>query len=178
MTARMDAWPESPEPDHLKQLRSRLVQSTRRPAGHVPGRDAEDVVQEAMIRFLAEVPRPGVPGDVTRAHVALKRERANYFRRSAHKPEQLSAEPTALRPGGSGPDARLVQAAVAIEQIAGRDARLVAEMRGAGHTFDDVAQELEWSAQRVEAARKQLLRNKERIATAVSIQLKEASDDC
>jgi DNA-directed RNA polymerase specialized sigma24 family protein len=176
MTARLDAWPEPPEPDHLKQLRSRLLQSTRGPTGHVPGRDAEDVVQEAMIRFLAEVPKPGAPGDAARAHVAFKRERANYFRR--RKPEQLSDELTVLRPGGSGPDARLVQAAVAIEQIAGRDARMVAELRGAGHTFDDVAQELGWTPQRVEAARKQLLRNKERIATAVSIQLlKEVPDD-
>ncbi len=173
MSARLDAWPDPPETDHLQALRHRLLQSTQGTVAHVPRRDAEDVVQDAMVRFLGETPKPSSPPDEVRAHVALKRERANYYRRRDRRPEQLTAEPVALHATGSGPDARLVQAAVAIEQIAGRDTRLLAELRGKGYTFDDIARELQWTPQRVDAARKQLDRNRERIAVALAIQLRE-----
>ena len=59
-------------------------------------------VDTEMIRFLRESPRDGAPPDEIRAHVALKRERANYYRRRDRRPEQLSAEPTALLAAGSG----------------------------------------------------------------------------
>jgi hypothetical protein len=46
MSARLDAWPEPPEPEQLSRLRRRLLHSTRGAASHVPSRDAEDVVAE------------------------------------------------------------------------------------------------------------------------------------
>jgi DNA-directed RNA polymerase specialized sigma24 family protein len=176
MSPRPDASAQPAEGERLLRLRSRLLASTGGAVAHVPARDAEDVVQEAMIRFLKEPPREGSPSDEVRAHVALKRERANYYRRRSRRPEALAGEPVALLAGGSDPDARLVQAAVAIEQIAGRDARLVAELRGQRQTYEDIAGELGWRKQRVEAARKQLERHKDQIAAAVAIQLKEVPD--
>ncbi len=175
MNSQLDAWPTPPEPERLRGIRRRLLQSAQGPVANVPRRDAEDVVQNAMIRFLREAPQEGAPPDEIRAHVALKRERANYYRRRDRKPEHLSAEPTALLAAGSGPDARLIQACVAIEQIAGPDARRVAELKGKGYTAADMADELGWSKQRVDAARKQLERNKAKIAAAVAIQFKEVS---
>ena len=176
MSTRPEASPQPSEGDRILRLRSRLLASTGGPVAHVPARDAEDVVQEALIRFLNEPPRDGSPPEEVRAHVALKRERANYYRRRARKPEQLAAEPVALLAGGSDPYARLVQVTVAIEQIAGRDARLVAELRGQRYAYQDIACELSWSIQRVEAARKQLQRHTDQIAAAAAIQLKEVLD--
>jgi DNA-directed RNA polymerase specialized sigma24 family protein len=173
MTARLDAWPTPPEPEQLHRLRQRLLNSTRGAGAHVPSRDAEDVVQNAMVRYLREAPKPNGPNDDIRAHVALRRERANYFRTRERKPEQLTHEPQILR--GAPATERLghVEAAVAIEQIAGVDARRIAELRGEGHTLDDAARILHWDANRVEAARKQFERHKDMIARALNRQLKE-----
>jgi DNA-directed RNA polymerase specialized sigma24 family protein len=176
MSTRPQASPVPSDQEHLSRLRGRLLASTRGSTASVPPRDAEDVVQEAMIRLVREPARADAPSDEIRAHVALKRERANYYRRRARRPEQLAAEPIALLAGGSDADARLVQAAVAIEQIAGRDTRLLAELRGQRYTYQDIASELGWSMRRVEAARKQLERHKDQIAVAAAIQLKEAPD--
>jgi DNA-directed RNA polymerase specialized sigma24 family protein len=175
MSARLDAWPEPPEPEQLRRLRQRLLHSTRGASANVPSRDAEDVVQNAMIRYLREAPRPAGPNEEIRAHVALKRERAKYYRTRERKPEALTGEPTlksAARGGGPGH----VEAAVAIEQIAGADARRLAEVRGEGHTLSDAARVLHWDACRVEAARKQIERNKDRIARALDTKPKEESD--
>jgi DNA-directed RNA polymerase specialized sigma24 family protein len=173
MTARLDAWPTPPEPEQLRRLRQRLLSSTRGAAAHVPGRDAEDVVQNAMVRYLREPPKVNSPSDEIRAHVALRRERANYFRARERKPEQLAEEPQLL--GGAAASERLghVEAAVAIEQIAGADARRIAELRGEGHTLDDAARILHWDANRVEAARKQIERHKDAIARTLNRRLKE-----
>jgi DNA-directed RNA polymerase specialized sigma24 family protein len=176
MTARLDPWPEPPEPEHLRRLRLRLMHTARGPAAHIPSRDAEDVVQNAMIRYLREPPRPGGPPEEARAHVALRRERANYYRARERKPEQLTDQPTSPTPVPSEPHTALVDAAVTIEQIAGADARRLAELRGEGHTLRDAARLLHWDARRVEATRKQLERNKDRIARAIHTQLKEDPD--
>jgi DNA-directed RNA polymerase specialized sigma24 family protein len=177
MSARLDAWPESPEPAQLLRLQLRLLQTTRGLAAHIPSRDAEDVVQNAMIRYLREPPRPGSPTEEIRAHVALKRERANYYRARNRKPEQLTDQPAALQSIHTGLDSALIDAAVTIEQIAGPDARCVAELRGEGHALADAARILHWDTRRVEAARKQLERYKDRIALALNTQLKENHDD-
>lgn len=173
MTARLDAWPTPPEPEQLRRLRQRLVNSTRGAGAHVPSRDAEDVVQNAMVRFLREAPRADGPSDDIRAHVALRRERANYYRARERKPEQLSKEPQTLRGAAATETLGHVEAAVAIEQIAGGDARRIAELRGEGHTLDDASRILHWDANRVEAARKQIERHKDAIARAVNRRLKE-----
>ena len=176
MASLLDAWPDPPEPARLGHLRRRLLESARGGNAHVPGADAEDVVQEAMVRFLREVPNADSPPAEIRAHVALKRERANYYRRLDRRGEELTPEPTALLAAGDGPDARFLQSAVAIEQIAGRDVRLFAELRTSGHTMDDIAHVLDWTPQRVDAARKQLARYTDEIAVALAIQLREDSD--
>lgn len=160
----------------LARLRAQLLTSTRGKRASVPREDAEDIVQEAMIRFLREPPRDGAPSAEVRAHVALKRERANYYRRRGRRREQLGEEPVALLAGGSGPDARFMQAAVAIEQIAGADVRSLVELLGDGYTYGDVAAALGWSPQRVDAARQKLRRHRDEIAAAAAIQLKEVSD--
>lgn len=176
MSTRLDAWPEPPEPEQLRRLRLRLLQTARGHAANIPSRDAEDVVQNAMIRYLRESPRPGSPTEEIRAHVALKRERANYYRTRDRKPEQLTDQPAALQPAGTGPEQGLIDAAVTIEQIAGPDARRLAELRGEGHALADAARVLHWDTRRVDAARKQLERNKDRIALALNTQLKEDPD--
>jgi DNA-directed RNA polymerase specialized sigma24 family protein len=176
MSARLDAWPIPPESEQLRRLRERLLRSTRGAAAHVPSRDAEDVVQNAMIRYLREPPRPDAPNEEIRAHVALKRERANYFRTRQRKPEQLTDEPQ-LTPTAAAMRLRHIEAAVAIEQIAGADARRIAELRGEGHTLSDASRVLHWDANRVEAARKQIERHKDRIARALDSKLKEDPND-
>ncbi len=173
MTARLDAWPTPPEPEQLRRLRERLLNSARGPGAHVPSRDAEDVVQNAMVRYLREPPKADSPSDEIRAHVALRRERANYFRTRERKPEQLTEEPQTLRGAAATEPLGHVAAAVAIEQIAGADARRIAELRGEGHTLDDAARILHWDANRVEAARKQIERHKDAIARALNRRLKE-----
>jgi DNA-directed RNA polymerase specialized sigma24 family protein len=178
MSARLDAWPEPPEPAQLRQLRLRLLRSTLGPAAHVPSGDAEDIVQNAMIRYLREPLRPGGPSEEIRAHVALKRERANYYRTRERKPEQLTDLPPAEQPAalpsvGAEPDPGFIDDVVTIEQIAGPDVRRLVELRGERCTLTDAAQALHWDTRRVEAARKQLERNKDRIARALNIQLKE-----
>ncbi len=176
MTARLGSWPEPPEPDHLRRLRVRLMHSARGAAAHIPSRDAEDVVQNAMIRYLREAPRPDGPSEEIRAHIALKRERANYYRTRARKPELLTDEPVALRSDRVEPETGFAEAFLAIEQIAGADAGRLAVLRGEGHTLADAARLLHWDARRVEAARKRLERNGERIALAVKAHLKEDPD--
>lgn len=176
MTARLDSWPEPPEPEDLRRLRTRLLQSTRGAAAHIPSRDAEDVVQNAMVRFLRETPRPGAPSDDIRGHVALKRERANYYRSSARRPERLTDDPAALRRTSMDPDHEFVESRLTIEQIAGPDAAKLADVRGKGYSLTDAARVLHWDARRVEAARKQLERYAPRIARAVRAQLKEDPD--
>lgn len=180
MSARLDAWQEPPEPEQLRRLRRRLLQSTRGPAAHIPSRDAEDVVQNAMIRYLRESPRPDGPSEEIRAHVALRRERANYYRTRERKPEELSDQPAEHRTVHTAPESAHVDAAVTIEQIAGRDARQLAELRGKRHTLADAASVLHWDSRRVDAARKQIERNMDRIALALALVLdpptKEDSD--
>ncbi len=173
MTARLDAWPTPPEPEQLRRLRQRLLNSTRGAAAHIPSRDAEDVVQNAIIRYLREAPRPDGPSEDIRAHVALRRERANYFRSSQRKPVQLTEEPQSLQGAPTTGQLGHVEAAVAIEQIAGADARRIAELRAERHTLDDAARVLHWDANRVEAARKQIERHKDAIARALNRKLKE-----
>jgi DNA-directed RNA polymerase specialized sigma24 family protein len=175
MSARLDAWPEPPEPEQLSRLRGRLLRSTRGASAHVPSRDAEDVVQNAMIRYLREAPRPGAPSDEIRAHMALRRERAKYYRTRERKPEQLTEEPR-LQSAAAGIGTGHIEAALTIEQIAGADARRIAELRGEGHTLSDAARVLHWDARRVEAARKQIERHKDRIAYALATRLKEDFD--
>ena len=156
MSARLDTWQEPPEPEQLRRLRRRLLQSARGAAAHIPSRDAEDVVQNAMIRYLRESPKPGGPSEEIRAHVALRRERANYYRTRERKPEELTDQPAEHRVLHMAPQPAHIDAAVTIEQIAGPDARQLAELRGNGHTLADAASVLHWDARRVDAARKQL----------------------
>jgi DNA-directed RNA polymerase specialized sigma24 family protein len=174
MAHRLDAWTEPPDDEQLRRLRRMLLRSACGPTAHVPSADVEDVVQEAMVRFLREPPDSSSPPAEIRASLALRRERANYYRRCDRRPEDPVADPTPLLAGGEGADARFLQALIAIEQIAGRDVRALAEFRHRGYTFDDVAQEAGWSARRVDAARKQLSRYNGRIAAALAIHLKEA----
>lgn len=176
MVARLEPRFRHVEHDRLVQLRRRLLSSARGRAANVPAADVEDVVQDALVRFLRESPRAGAPADEVRAHVALRRERADYYRRRARRREEATVEPVPLLAAGASPDALLVQAAVAIEQIAGDDARIVAELRGEHHSYDDIARELAWPLRRVEAARKQLERYRPQIAAALAIHLGDAAD--
>jgi DNA-directed RNA polymerase specialized sigma24 family protein len=153
-----------------------LLQSARGPAAHIPSRDAEDVVQNAMMRYLREAPRPGGPTEEIRAHMALKRERANYYRTRERKPEQLTDQPAALVSTGTGPGPELIDGAVTIEQIAGPDARRLAELRSEGHALADASRVLHWDARRVEVARKQIERNKDKIALALALNTKPKED--
>jgi DNA-directed RNA polymerase specialized sigma24 family protein len=163
-------------PPELARLRAQLLDSTRGRHANVPREDAEDVVQEAMIRFLREPQRDRAPSAEVRAHVALKRERANYYRRRGRRREQLGEEPVALLAGGTEPDARFTQAAVAIEQIAGADVRALVELLGDGYTYSDVAAALGWTDHKVDAARQKLRRCRNEIAAAAAIHFKEVSD--
>jgi hypothetical protein len=129
-----------------------------------------------MIRYLREPPRPGGPTEEIRAHMALKRERANYYRARDRKPEQLIDQPAALRSTCTGPGPELIDDAVTIEQIAGPDARRLAELRGEGHALADASRILHWDTRRVEAARKQIERNKDRIAIALALNTQPKED--
>jgi hypothetical protein len=129
-----------------------------------------------MIRFLGEVPLPSSPPDEVRARMALRRERANFYRYRERHPDEPTADPEVLLAAGAGPDERFLQAVIAIEQIAGSEVRRFAELRNRGYTLDDMAHAPGWDARRVDAARKQFERYKDQIAIALAIHVKEVPD--
>jgi DNA-directed RNA polymerase specialized sigma24 family protein len=176
MRAQPDQTSQTVGAQQLREIRVSLLASARGGNASVPPRDAEDVVQDALLRFVREKPRPAAPAPRVRAHRALKDERAGYYRKRSGRPEVLSAEPVALLAGGREPDALFAQAAVAIEQIAGADARALVELRGQRYSYEDCALELGWAPERVDAARKQIERHRKQIARALDIHMKEVQD--
>jgi DNA-directed RNA polymerase specialized sigma24 family protein len=162
--------PDPRDPSRLRALREAMVRSARGGNYSVRLDDSEDVVQEAIIKFLGRPPVAGVPEEA-RAFTALRDIWVEYCRRRERRPETLIGE---VLPFGSRPaDSRLVEAALAIEQIAGVDARLYAEYKQDGYTQTDIARLPDWSPQRAAAAYKQLQRHHRQIASALEIKLKE-----
>jgi DNA-directed RNA polymerase specialized sigma24 family protein len=170
MSTPAEADPGPRASERLRDIRRALVRSTLGGQHSVPLRDAEDVVQEAIIKYLGREPAPGV-AEEARAFRALRDVRADYYRRQSRRPEELTGEvlPFSVKPS----DERLVDAALTIEQIAGRDARLYCEYKSDGYTQADIGRLPGWSAQRAAAAYKQFQRHHQQIASALAINLKE-----
>lgn len=165
-----EADPDPREIPRLGAIRQAMVISAR--GGHysVPAADAEDVVQEAIIKYLGRPTAAGV-AEEARAFTALRDTRADYYRRRSRRPEVLTGDPLPL-PSKSA-DERLIEGALTIEQIAGRDARLYCEYKQRGYTQSDIGRLPGWSRQRAAAAYKQVQRHHPQIASALEIKLKE-----
>lgn len=162
--------PDPREISRLGAIRQALVGSARGGHHSIPTADAEDVVQEAIIKYLGNPSAPDV-AEEARAFMALRDARADYYRRRARRPEVLTGEvlPLPSKPA----DQRLVEAALTIEQIAGRDARLYCEYKQKGHAQSDIGRVHGWSPKRAAAAYKQVQRHHQQIANALEIKLKE-----
>lgn len=170
MTIPAEAQPDPRDTEHLRVVRKALFGSTRGGNYHVPEPDAEDVVQDALLKYLAKPPSPGV-AEEARAFTALRDVRAEYYRRQARRPEELTPR---ILPSSSAPaDERLTEAELAIEQIAGPDVRLYCQLKKEGYTQTDIGRLPGWSQRRAAAAYKQFQRHHQPIAEALAIKLKE-----
>jgi DNA-directed RNA polymerase specialized sigma24 family protein len=158
------------ESSRLGAIRQAMVSSARGGHHSVPAADAEDVVQEAIIKYLGRPAAEGV-AEEARAFTALRDARADYYRRRSRRPEVLTGEvlPLPSKPA----DERLIEAALTIEQIAGGDARLYCEYKQKGYTQSDIGRLAGWSPQRAAAAYKQVQRHHQQLASALEIKLKE-----
>jgi len=154
----------APSQQELEELRRRL----RTYAGKtLEPEDAEDAVQTALLRLVEDEQSSDVPLR-QRAFRKLKDVRAEFFRRpqrafdEAVRPlhEQLHlAEPD--------PAVALLETADVVESVVGDDVLAYARLKAIGFTDAGVAKELDWTSQKVEAARKKLSRNAARLAQLI-----------
>lgn len=154
-----------PSERELRELRSRLRAYAARSLGP---EDAEDAVQTALLR-LVEDERPSETPFPRRAFRKLKDVRAEIFRRPQRAFDQ------AVRPLEEQPDLgrddqaiALLETADVVESALGSDVMAYAELKVMRCSDGDVAKQLGWTPQRVEAARKKLSRNSSRLAAIVN----------
>ena len=140
----------------LAELRKRMVRHTA--ASEVSYHDAEDLTQEALLRVI----QPSQSTEVAlpiRAFRKLKDVRAEFYR----SPKREFAN--AAQPLEEQPDLAREAAAFAvigiedmIESLAGPDVRAYIRLKALRLTDAEIAKQLKWTPQRVDAARKQYSR--------------------
>jgi DNA-directed RNA polymerase specialized sigma24 family protein len=147
----------APSEEELKELRRRMVTSAAR---YLPRADAEDVTQQALLRLVTDRRPSSVPLR-TRAHRKLKDVRAELFRDNQRKFD-VAARPLPEAVEQEDPEGQAIAGLIALEQeiraVAGEEILIYARAKAKGLTNAEVAAELGWSPQQVEAARKQLSR--------------------
>jgi DNA-directed RNA polymerase specialized sigma24 family protein len=136
---------------------------------NLPQADAEDVTQQALLRLVTHR-RPSTISLRTRAHRKLKDVRAELFRDNQRKFD-VAARPLPEAVEQADPDGEAIAGLIALEQqvhaVVGEDILIYARAKAKGLTNAEVAAELGWSAQQVEAARKQLSRKTASIAKLI-----------
>lgn len=156
----------APSEEELEALRRRMVASAAR---HLPHADAEDATQQALLRVVSDR-RPSAVPLRTRAHRKLKDVRAELFRDNQRKFE-VAARPLPEADWQEDPNGEAIADLIALEQqvrgIAGEEVLAYALAKAKGLTNAEVAAELGWSSQQVEAARKQLSRKSAPLAKLI-----------
>lgn len=144
-------------------LRDHLVRAARR-RNSAP--DAEDLAQDALLRVLNEVARPGAPSLGERAMKTLKNAQIDLWRKKGRERALLekAAEAAIDRPE-IGPDLqRITEVCREIRAVVGEDAMAYAFLKTFfGATEAGVAELLGWDLNRATAARMRLARAKSRV---------------
>lgn len=162
---------DSYDPEVLSALRGRMVASALRKG--LGWHDAEDVVQEALLKAVREHVRPGAPPLPARAFTALHDRHVEFVRRSARQrkrevpTEHLEeAEVAKVEMGvNEDPRLRLLELCLVVSAIAGSDAMRFAQLKSEGATEHDVAALI--GPRRAAAARRRLAKKKAAIAQAL-----------
>lgn len=162
---------ESDESAHLTSVRVKLLKSAVGGTNSVPAMDVEDVVQDALLKLG----RRGELGDVTDAYAfsALRDARAEFYKRSARRQEDPSADIESTNGevvaiGSLAPGAAIREYDQLVTEIAGKDAACyVALTKAHGYTEAEVASLKGWNRRRAGAARKQFERKRGEIMKAI-----------
>jgi RNA polymerase sigma factor (sigma-70 family) len=173
------------EGDFYDALRRRMLGISER---RVPVADAEDLVQEALEKFIRERVRPGAPPPEVRAFRALRDKRAEYFRRKGrHDRRQIaridegrnlaeeedSSGPAFVEPAEEEAGYRVAEILAALEQILGPEVVEYVWMKFRGLTMEEIAREPGWDKRRVARVRMRLARKKKGVAIAILGRLPE-----
>lgn len=146
----------------------------------VPLPDAEDVVQEALIKLLREEARPDAPDVRVRAFRALRDTRVDYFRKESRRQEKLPTvsiskvqtevdrdeggfPAQALEPVQRDSLLELVELFEAVEQIADPEILEYLKMKVERQTDGEIAQQSGWDNRRVARVRKRFQRKRTEI---------------
>jgi DNA-directed RNA polymerase specialized sigma24 family protein len=153
----------APSEEELRELRRRMLASANR---HLNFPDAEDATQEALLRVVKDR-RPSAVPLSQRAFRKLKDTRAELFRSKQHKFD-VAAAPLSEAEEADVDEAENIAGLLALEQqvieIGGRDVLTYAMAKAEGLTNAEMVNELGWSPQRVDAARKKLSRKSPALA--------------
>jgi DNA-directed RNA polymerase specialized sigma24 family protein len=152
------------DPKELAELRQRLHRAAGSGAVPIPSADTEDVTQEAMLRLVQEEPREDAPPIAARAFRLLHQAKVDYLRRRNRvkepKLEVLSDEHASPQPD---PELRLFELEDVICREVGEDALEAARARVVRETEKELGAREGWSAERAHAARRRLLRGRDRL---------------
>lgn len=154
-----------PSDEDLKAMRERLVIAAR--ASAVPSDDAEDLTQEALYRALKD-DRPSKLPLASRAKRKLRDVRAEHFR-SPKRALLAEAEPLAEQEALAREDAAygMIELKDMVKSVGGEDVLAYARLRALKVPEREMAQRLDWTEQRVGAARKQFARKSPAMIDAV-----------
>src|SRR4051794_22297001 len=154
----------APSEQELEELRKRLRAYAAR---SLDAEDAEDAVQIALLRVV-EDERPSEAPLRQRAFRKLKDVRAELFRRP-QRAFDVAVHPLDEQFDLAEPDPALAffETSELVESIVGADVLAYVRLKAIGFSDADVAKELDWTPQKVDAARKKLSRNTARLAQLI-----------
>ncbi len=136
--------------------------------------DAEDLVQDALLKVMRQGVRSGAPSLAVRAFVALRDRRSERARMAARRafldpmPRSALAERDV---GVTESGYAVVEICEVLTAIAGADVMKFARLKAQGATEADIAEQPGWSPQRAAAARIRLGRKKAALAAALALSL-------
>jgi hypothetical protein len=155
-----------PSGEEIKELRHRLLVTARAKA--VPDADVEDLTQEALFRVIKD-DRPSELPFASRAKRKLLDVTAEHFR-NPQRAFLASAERLEEQDALAQEDAALAMINLQglINQIGGDDVLAFARLRALKVPEREMAERLDWSPQRVAAARKQFSRKAAAMIAAIN----------
>lgn len=156
------------ESGEIVEVRRRMVARARRRG--LSRDDAEDLVQDALLKVTRQGRKPGAPGLAPRAFVALRDKQSEHMRaaRRACYRSVAWAEVPEREVAVTEPRYELAEMCQMLAEIVGADAMAYVRLKAVGSTEGDIAQILGWSPQRVSTARMRLTRKRADIAKALS----------
>jgi DNA-directed RNA polymerase specialized sigma24 family protein len=153
------------DPKELAELWRRMHNSAGAGAIPLPAADAEDVTQEAMLRLVQEEEREGAPPLIARGLRLLRQAKIEHVRRRNRAKEPKFHVVGDDEPEPSRLDAalRLVELEDVIRREVGEDGLEAARGRVARETETELGSRPGWTPERAHAARRRLLRGRERL---------------